>query len=301
MPMLSEEHDQKALAGFPDLLPPGLSDGTPIWNRLIELEVATLEMAYGPGDIERYYQSNYYGDYAAANGARETLAASFAVTGFGPAGAASLHFWNDQHPNPPGFCERDVAILRLLFPAFQAGVNAHLRLGGIRKRFYALIDRLDTAVMVTDVAGKSLHESPALSRLIADDSHGADLRRRLTDLALRAATDPEARAMVITTGAHRYRATVADHVEADGRGTPVRLISVDRLTARRRTAAELREEFGLTPSECRAVALLALGKSNAQLAAEMGISEFTARRHTERVLSKLGVKSRAEVAARLGR
>jgi DNA-binding CsgD family transcriptional regulator len=59
------------------------------------------------------------------------------------------------------------------------------------------------------------------------------------------------------------------------------------------------EEFGLTPRQWDVARLLARGISNADIAATLGISPHTARRHTERVLRKLEVNSRAQVAAKV--
>jgi len=58
----------------------------------------------------------------------------------------------------------------------------------------------------------------------------------------------------------------------------------------------LMARYQLTPREAEVARLLAVGKSNAEIAAELLISEHTARRHTEQVLLKLGVRSRAAVA-----
>jgi non-specific serine/threonine protein kinase len=44
---------------------------------------------------------------------------------------------------------------------------------------------------------------------------------------------------------------------------------------------------------------VAQGYSNAAVATRLGISRHTAERHVERVLRKLGIRSRAAVAARL--
>jgi DNA-binding CsgD family transcriptional regulator len=66
-----------------------------------------------------------------------------------------------------------------------------------------------------------------------------------------------------------------------------------------RLEADLCEAFSLTPIEARAALLLAQGKPNAEVADALSISPHTARRHTERVLYKLGARSRAEVAVRL--
>jgi DNA-binding CsgD family transcriptional regulator len=55
--------------------------------------------------------------------------------------------------------------------------------------------------------------------------------------------------------------------------------------------------FHLTPREVQVAYLLAEGRSNAGVAEMLGISEHTARHHTESVLAKLGVRSRAEAGA----
>ena len=52
--------------------------------------------------------------------------------------------------------------------------------------------------------------------------------------------------------------------------------------------------WGLTPRESAVARLLAAGKPSKAIAAALGISTHTARRHTERVFAKLGVRSRTE-------
>ena len=61
--------------------------------------------------------------------------------------------------------------------------------------------------------------------------------------------------------------------------------------------AYLQLEFGLTAREAQVALLLARGRSNSAVAAELGISTHTARHHTQRVLTKLGVHSRAAAGA----
>jgi DNA-binding NarL/FixJ family response regulator len=61
----------------------------------------------------------------------------------------------------------------------------------------------------------------------------------------------------------------------------------------------LEERYGLTARELEVAMLLALGRSNAAIASELGISPHTARHHTQRVLAKVSVHSRAEAGARL--
>jgi DNA-binding NarL/FixJ family response regulator len=64
-------------------------------------------------------------------------------------------------------------------------------------------------------------------------------------------------------------------------------------------AVTLHIEYGMTPREIEVALLLAEGCSNRTIAHRLGISPHTARHHTQRVLVKLGVHSRAEAGARL--
>ena len=65
--------------------------------------------------------------------------------------------------------------------------------------------------------------------------------------------------------------------------------------------SELRKWYGLTRMEARVARLLAMGRTNAEIAESQFISAHTARHHTESVLLKLGVHSRREVARVLER
>jgi DNA-binding response OmpR family regulator len=59
----------------------------------------------------------------------------------------------------------------------------------------------------------------------------------------------------------------------------------------------LRERYGLTARQTEVMRLLAEGCSNAEIAGRLEMSYYTARNHTEQVLGKLGVSSRAAVGA----
>jgi len=60
---------------------------------------------------------------------------------------------------------------------------------------------------------------------------------------------------------------------------------------------DLRERFGLTARQIAVARLLGEGYSNAEIAQQLSVSYFTARNHTEQVLGKLGVGTRAAVGA----
>ena len=103
----------------------------------------------------------------------------------------------------------------------------------------------------------------------------------------------------VATPAGRYNVT-ACHVDA-GTQTPIALVVVvlERVPSRAELSGRLIERYGLTPRESAAATLLARRYSTAEIARTLGISVHTARHHTERVLTKLGVKSRAEAAEKL--
>jgi RNA polymerase sigma factor (sigma-70 family) len=54
----------------------------------------------------------------------------------------------------------------------------------------------------------------------------------------------------------------------------------------------------LTAREREVTALVAQGMSNRQIAQELYISEYTVKRHISKILRKLGLASRTEIAAR---
>jgi DNA-binding CsgD family transcriptional regulator len=57
------------------------------------------------------------------------------------------------------------------------------------------------------------------------------------------------------------------------------------------------DSYGLTPCELQVLRLLAVGKSNREIAAELVISDHTVRRHLQNIFRKLGVSSRAAATA----
>jgi DNA-binding CsgD family transcriptional regulator len=94
---------------------------------------------------------------------------------------------------------------------------------------------------------------------------------------------------------------------ADG-GQPVVLIYAAAQPAEAAVVApvapavpDVRARFKLTRKEVRVAELLSAQYSNDEIATALCISPHTARHHTQNVLSKLGVRSRREVAAVLSR
>ena len=63
--------------------------------------------------------------------------------------------------------------------------------------------------------------------------------------------------------------------------------------------AYLQHRYGLTRRELEVATLLAQGRTNTAIANTLHISAHTARHHTQRILGKLGVHSRAAAGAKL--
>jgi DNA-binding NarL/FixJ family response regulator len=67
------------------------------------------------------------------------------------------------------------------------------------------------------------------------------------------------------------------------------------------TPRSLASELSLTPRERSVLELVARGLSNRAIAAELGVSEHTAKFHVRSLLDKLGAETRADAVARAAR
>ena len=101
----------------------------------------------------------------------------------------------------------------------------------------------------------------------------------------------------VVTGeaAHRVRGEVLALAAA----APVVLVTIERHPSGHPSHEQLRAAYGLTAVESRVAALLAERMSNREIVQLLGVTEYTARRHTERVLRKLGVNRRTAVRGEL--
>ncbi|HEU4630699.1 MAG TPA: LuxR C-terminal-related transcriptional regulator [Gemmatimonadaceae bacterium] len=168
-----------------------------------------------------------------------------------------------------------------------------------RAELALLLDVLGEALLLCDLDGRPLHANIALQRLL-DTSGGAQLRRELELVARGAAPGSRGGAPVereLRVGAQMYR--VRRSTVGHGFGGPAAavLVALQPVALQPLRDDELRERYGLTDREIEVARLLAEGRRNAEVARRLGISPFTARNHTERVLAKLRISNRAKVAA----
>jgi DNA-binding CsgD family transcriptional regulator len=188
------------------------------------------------------------------------------------------------------FSEKALAMLQLLQPALAVGIEMRQRFARRRAEFLRVLDAMREGLMLVEANGRILHETPAIERVLADEWEFDRVRNamRLT----RGGTVTELR-----TAQHRYRIRGC-YAGEELAGSSTVLVAIERLAPEPMpddTALRLR--FGLTPREIQVSRLLAAGRRNDDVAASLQISPHTARRHTERVLAKLGASSRAAVGA----
>jgi DNA-binding CsgD family transcriptional regulator len=169
-----------------------------------------------------------------------------------------------------------------------------------------VLDTLGFPALIADPRGRILHSTPALRELLERDAEPERLETAIVEMAeeCNGAPRPQSNGGIIArrdveagNGIYEIRC-MHYRLEADD-PSPVCLVSVERTAAMRRSPQELKDQFALTPAELRVALLLRRGLPNADIARHLSVTEYTARRHTERVLRKLKVRSRSEVAERL--
>lgn len=277
-------------------------------RKALGLEVYHRDQIY---DRSTFFKVEIGADWCVPNKLFDAMAVSVEMgTNF----PADLHFYHDAESGCP-FGERGVAILRLLLPAFKAGLETQRRLGEHRAQLASVFDEATQGFALFDVSGRLLHENRALAALLDHERESERLRACMCSLASgfgalarrsRERTAPSVadlapatfREYQTATGRFRVRAALL----AEGlvsRDTCI-LIALETPERRPLTDDALQRRFRLTAREVQVARLLAEGKQTTEVAAALGISSHTARHHTERILSKLGVKSRAAVAAALG-
>ena len=228
---------------------------------------------------------------------------------FAPGGQAfrgMLTLYADA-PGRERFGDAGLDVIRMLQPLLRSAASTWNELASRRSALVTLIDESSDGLALYDAHHRLLHSNRALDRMVIEDK-GAQV---LLDATMRLArafggmmqgSDPHdlegAFERVVESGGRRWtlRATRADAVF--GRDE-VTLVRVRPQVASIMSEAQLARRYGLTRREAEVATLLGAGASNKEIVSRLGVTEFTARRHTENVLRKLGVDSRAKVALAL--
>ena len=277
-------------------------------DRLACLGVSTRRDFWRP-IWQEYVQSIYYNEFLLPNRMLDAIILAAPVTVNGARESIQVLIQRGSTADPP-FGEQEKALLRMLHPAFQAGMEAWLRLGAQREALAGALDALGVALALVGLDGRVLHQTPALTALL----QAAPERERLAvgiRTAARAATGaltggrawtdaPTTPSLEMATGGGHYRARACTMREGAFGPDPVALVLVERAAALPPSDEVLRNRYGLTRQQVRVARLLAERRTNGEIAAALFVSLSTARHHAEHVMEKLGVRSRKAVAAALG-
>ena len=215
----------------------------------------------------------------------------------------------ERRPFGPGTQD----ILSPLLPAFAASVGALSRLGIARRAIAVLLDAMEDGAVVFDPDGRRvLARNHAMSFLAQDEVDSPGLERTILEAAMAAAwptavsrTGPRADPSAVSRGwrsptgtSYRLRAVRLPSGSLSPREAV--LVMVQRVGPPVPAQSELMRRFGFTRREAEVAHRLAYGRSDREIAAELGLSPYTVRHHAEAVLLKTGVTTRKALALHLG-
>jgi DNA-binding CsgD family transcriptional regulator len=164
-----------------------------------------------------------------------------------------------------------------------------LRLAVSRTPVFGLLESFDVPVVAFGREPARAHASrPATALLEAEE--GAELWGHLLRVVTREAEAGTLARPVVVSDPYLLSLRTAS-----GPAGPLTLVVIRPAPPRRLSSPP--PELGLTPREVEVARHIARGLGAKQIAAALGISEHTVRRHTERVYVKLGVHSRAAMVA----
>jgi DNA-binding CsgD family transcriptional regulator len=304
--MLSEEVDHQTLMDYPDYLTQ--------WDRRFNILERMQQMGGWTrgslwGDkIDLLYNSAYWHDLLVP--ARACQSAGITAGFVADAQPATVYF-NRSTRGEASYGEREEQLLQLLQPAFQASLLARVRHDEAVARLGSLFDGLPNPLLLADVSGTPVHRNDALRELLNSDlerdSIADALHRMAADVAVLIRTSgrtlvdvarskPLSRTLRVGTNLYRMWGSVTQDC-LPGSAVLVWLQRIDNRPGRLPGVETLQERHRLTHREAEVALLLAERRTNAETATLLGISEHTARHHTERVLTKLGAHSRHNVRA----
>ncbi len=308
----SDEFTANEVVAYPGLVEP-LLPRIPMFDRLAALGATSRDEMLG-ADREFYYKSTYYREYLSRIRAFDAMILSVDQASCGERSIASTALLMTFHDRErgPRFTPRHLSMLRLLYPSYRAGVEGWWQLGAHVEHFGRSLDDTGLAVALVDPNGRDVHNTPRLLQLVAEEPEGSILRTAITGVLQAPATAGNVRGgrrplpatplSLIRTRRHEYRLRainlngVAGFGDSDAAWTAV---IVERLTSFAPTTVTIAAALGLTAGQTAVARLVANGRTNAHVAAALGLSPHTVRHHLENIFLRLGITTRAELAARV--
>ncbi|HUQ19975.1 MAG TPA: helix-turn-helix transcriptional regulator, partial [Gemmatimonadaceae bacterium] len=273
--------------------------GLEVWNRW---------RLHG-SNLRQFWSSEIHQDFLAPNKIFDSMGLTIPIRG---AAKPATLFFHAERPGTPQFGERGVSLLGLLLPAFKAGVRDLLRYSHQRDSLGNHLDSLTEGIRICDLKGEVVHQNPAFTTVIMAEQYPEMIERVIFEIVhtLVAFSREQSLAVDAVAGkrlVHEYHGPKGSY-EIRGSflgrellGSELRVvISMHRIVPHTTLSdVVLQERFGLTVRELEVARRLAQGESTKEVAQSCGISLHTARRHTEKVFAKLGVRNRSQVGPKL--
>jgi DNA-binding CsgD family transcriptional regulator len=270
-------------------------------RRELGLSIWSRTMLWEPDVLRR---SEYFNDFAVPNRLHSAVGLTVDIDATTRVGLSFLH----ERAVDEEITTRQLALLGLVYASFKAAVLANISLSAYRARLAHVMDSIAQGLLICDYAGRMLHRNPEMKRLLEQEPErdliAAEMRQIVLSVAQLARRRPDGTAAVAgwPTAREVRTASAVYSLRASSVGPSMTgvdggiLIALERLTPEMPPGEVLGERYALTPREIDVTYLLLHGKSNADIAQALAISEHTARHHTESVLAKLGLHSRTEIA-----
>jgi DNA-binding CsgD family transcriptional regulator len=151
----------------------------------------------------------------------------------------------------------------------------------------AVADEVRDGIVLCDAKGKSLHMNERAASLLAV-SHAAEVEQiAMSAMAVGTRHQAQVNGFMVTAAPIRR-----------GSVLPIGIITI-RLNRGLPDADSLRARFGLSRREAEVAVLLADRRTDAEIAAALGISWHTVRSHVERVFASLQCHTRRDAAEKL--
>jgi DNA-binding CsgD family transcriptional regulator len=275
--------------------------GQALGGRQVKSTVFSRNAYYS--DFGRLLRSEYYCDYLSKYRVFDALCISSRKEQHEK--GVVLYLWHERERSS-SWRSSKLAILSLMAPAFRAGAaaasSAQVRHGQIA----SLVDSCSDGCALFTKTGSLLHMNPALSSMLQNVETRAELSMAVSTAGRSVQQICFAQSLQVSemspaafekrAGGTTYRVTACVVSDADGQNCPSILVTVHRVGQNLASSTGLlRDRFDLTQRETEVAVLLADRYSNHELAERLGISEHTARHHTESVMRKLGVADRRQL------
>jgi DNA-binding CsgD family transcriptional regulator len=272
-------------------------------KRCLQFGAFNRALIYGD-DLPQMYASEYYNEYLVPHRAFDTIGMATSVES--PDSVVNLYFHHDR-PTGRRFGGRGLALVRMLYPAFRAGVHASSTFAIGRDGLTALLDCIAAGVALADASGRIVHKNRALLRMLVAEARRPELDALITAMLRNSAActnerpgfscgaEPGSRLhrrVELGTAAYVLSTTVVDTTVSD---QAVGAVLIERSVAAQFPSETLRRRYKLTARELEVARLLGEGASNDEIARTLAVSGATARHHTEAVMMKLDLHARARV------